>query len=152
MVLEAIGALALACNILQAVEYGSKIILKAKTLHSSNRVATNQIDDLETITQQIKQLNKDLSNSVTSNFHVASPLQTRLTECNTESIRLSQKFVDFVQKLRPKQWESPNDPPWIESFLSAIRLKWHQEEIDVMQDGLSQAKSNLIIAFLLYMQ
>ena len=152
MVLEAIGALSLACNILQVVEYGAKIVSKAGALHRSNRDATCQIDDLNAVTEQIEKLNKDLTNSVNSNLHAASPLQTRLTECNAESIRLSQRFIDFVQKLLPKKSTTQRDPNWIESFRSAIRLRWHQEELDAMQDGLSQAKSNLIVAFLLYMQ
>ena len=152
MVLEAIGALSLACNILQVVEYGAKIVSKAGTLHRSNRDATIQIDDLNAVAEQINKLNKDLGNAVTSNLNVASPLQTRLTECNAESIRLSQEFIDFVEKLLPKKSTTQRDPQWIESFRSAIRLKWHQEEIDAMQDGISQAKSNLIVAFLLYME
>ena len=56
MVLEAIGALALACNIMQVVEYGAKIIRKAGIVHRSNRDATYQFDDLDAVTQQINKL------------------------------------------------------------------------------------------------
>ena len=149
MVLEAIGSFALACNILQVVEYGAKIVGKAGSLRRGD---TTAVDDAHAITQQLEKLNKDLSGSTASTPALASPLQTRLTECNLESLRLSQKFIDFVQKLRPKSSASQCNPSRAESLWSAVRLKWHQDEIEAMQNGLSQAKSNLIVAFLLYMQ
>lgn len=152
MVLEAIGAFSLACNILHVLEYGTKVVRSARTLHGSSKGATIEVDDLENISQQLSKLNKDLSDSLASSLPLASPLQTRLTECNTESLRLSEKFVHFVQKLRPKRSTPEYNPTWTESFRSSVRLKWHQEEIEAMQKSLSHAKSNLIIAFLLHMQ
>ena len=151
MVLEAIGAFALACNILQVVEYGAKIVCKASNIHRPNAENVSEIDDLDATTQQLNRLNKDLSGSIASIPALSNPLQTRLTECNTESLRLSQTFIDFIAKLRPKASSTASKPAWAESFRSAIRMKWHKEEIEAMQANISQAKSNLIMAFLLHM-
>jgi hypothetical protein len=152
MVLEAIGAFALACNILQVVEYGAKIVAKAGSLHRPSRGSTTEIHDLDAIAQQLNDLNKNLDSSVVPPPPQACSLYARLAECNAESLRLSQKFIDFVQKLRPKTAASSGYQSWAESFRSAIRLRWHQEEIQALQNSVSQARSNLILAFLFYMQ
>lgn len=102
MVLEAIAAFALACNILQVVEYGAKTVSKAGRLHHPDPESTTDIDDLEALAQQLRDLNKDLEASVTSTPAVAGSLQIRLSECNAESLRLSQKMIGFLAKLKPR--------------------------------------------------
>lgn len=151
MVLEAIGAFALACNILQVVECGAKIVIKAGRLHHADIGDTSEIDDLENLTQQLNKLNQDLSDSIVSDPPSLGSPEFRLAECNAESLRLSQDFIAFLAKLRPKKSTSLANPSWAASFRSAIRRKWHQDEVYAMQGTLSQAKSNLIMAYLLYM-
>ncbi|ETI22265.1 hypothetical protein G647_06338 [Cladophialophora carrionii CBS 160.54] len=151
MVLEAIGAFALACNILQVVEYGAKVVAKAGSLHRPSRESTTAITDLDAITQQLNNLNNDLGSSAVPAPSQACPLYARLAECNAESLRLSQNFIDFVQKLRPKTTASQGNPSWAASFRFAIRLRWHQEEVQALQNSVSHARSNLIVAFLFYM-
>ena len=51
MVLEAVGTLSLACNILQITEYGARIVGKAVTLHHSTQEGINEINDLDRISQ-----------------------------------------------------------------------------------------------------
>ena len=149
MVLEAIGAFALACNILQVVEYGAKIANNARRLHRSEGGCMTELDDLQALTKQLKELNNDLSSVTLSPSTPTSAVQIRLIECNNESLRLSQKFIDFVASLQPKN--SLSKISWVQSFRAAIRSKWHQDEIETMQKAILQARSNLILAFLLHM-
>ena len=151
MVLEALGAFALACNILQVIEYGTKAAKNARSLHRSEAGFTTELDDLQALAKQLEELNVDLGSNAISNPAPQLTVQNRLTECNNESLRLSRKFITFVASLQPEQPRLPSKLSWAQSFKASIRSKWHQEEIDALQKAVSQARSNLILACLLYM-
>ena len=146
MVLEAIGAFALACNVLQVVGYGAKVAINARSIYRSEGQDATDLEDLEGLAKQLEELNLGLGQTTDA---MSTPSKTRLMVCNSESLRLSRKFITLVQSLRPNIPKSASKASWIRSFRSAIKSKWHQEELEAIQRALSQAQSNLILAVLL---
>lgn len=149
MLLEGIAAFALACNILQIVEYGAKIAIKARGLRPSDESRDLEAEDLESLAKQLFDLNQEFNNSARTRSGSSDPLQAKLIECNNESLRLSRKFIDFVESLRPKHSNSHLKSHLVRSLRQAFRSKLHQEGLETMQREVSEARSNLMLAFLL---
>jgi hypothetical protein len=149
MVLEPLSAFSVACNVLQVVDFGSKVLTKAIDYRKVANGALSEHQDLRHVLQSLKNLNADLQASMPQPAETKplSTAETRLLEANTECLRLSNEFIDLLDRLKVK-----NRHAMLECLRMSIKSLWYREKMDTMESALSQARDNLNIAFLVYMK
>src|SRR5271156_3335491 len=149
MVLEPLSAFSVACNVLQIIDFGSKVLTKAIDYQKVANGALSEHQDLRHVLQSLKNLNADLQASMPqlAGTKPLSTAETRLLEANTECLRLSNEFIDLLDRLKVK-----NRHAMLECLRMSIKSLWYREKMDAMESALSQARDNLNIAFLVYMK
>jgi hypothetical protein len=149
MVLEPLSAFSVACNVLQIIEFGSQVLSKAIDYRKAANGALSEHQDLRHVLQSLKNLNADLQASMPQLAGTKSPstAETRLLEANTECLRLSDEFINLLDRLEVK-----NRHAMLECLRVSIKSLWYREKIDAMKSALAQARDNLNVAFLVYMK
>jgi hypothetical protein len=149
MVLEPLSAFSVACNVLQIIELGSQVLSKAIDYRKAANGALSEHQDLRHVLQSLKNLNADLQASMPqlAGTKPLSTAETRLLEANTECLRLSNEFIDLLDRLKVK-----NRHAMLECLRMSIKSLWYREKMDAMESALSQARDNLNVAFLVYMK
>lgn len=147
--LEPLGAFALACNLLQIVEYGAKILTKAIEYRNAADGTLVEQQNLYGILQSLKGLNSDIEASMPRPSHAdnQSAAESRLIAANEDCLRLSEDFINFLDRLKVN-----NKRSMLESLRLSIKSVWYKERLENMKNALSQARDNLNIAFLVYME
>lgn len=102
MVLEPLSAFSVACNVLQIIDLGSKVLIKAIDYRKVANGALSEHQDLRHVLQSLKNLNADLQASMPQlvGTKPLSTAETRLLEANTECLRLSNEFIDLLDRLK----------------------------------------------------
>lgn len=148
MVLEPLSAFSVACNVLQIIEFGSKVLSNAIDYRKAANGTLPEHQDLRNILQSLKNLNAELQASMPQlgGSQALSTAETRLLEANAECLRLSNEFIDLLDRLKVKSWNAR-----LESLRMSVKSLWYKEKVESMEDALSQARDNLNVAFLVYM-
>jgi len=149
MVLEPLSAFSVACNVLQIIEFGSKVLSNAIDYRKAANGILSEHQDLRHVLQSLKNLNADLQASMPqlAGTKLLSTAEARLLEANTECLRLSKEFIDLLDRLKVK-----NRHAMLESLRMSIKALWHREKMDAIGNALCQARDNLNVAFLVYMK
>ena len=149
MVLEPLSAFSVACNVLQIIEFGSQVLSKAIDYRKAANGALSEHQDLRHVLQSLKNLNADLQASMPqlAGTKSLSTAETRLLEANTECLRLSNEFINLLDRLKVK-----NRHVRLECLRVSIKSLWYREKMDAMESALAQARDNLNVAFLVYMK
>ena len=149
MVLEPLSAFSVACNVLQIIEAGSKLLNNAVNYGKAADGALSEQQDLRNVLQSLKNLNADLRASMPKlgGTRPLNTAETRLLEANSECLRLSNEFIELLDRLKVK-----NRHAMLESLRMSIKALWYREKMEAMENNLSQARDNLNIAFLIYMK
>jgi hypothetical protein len=145
MVLETFAALSLTANIVQFIDFSSKLFSKAREVHKSTNGASKEHADLESATKSLKRLILDLSSSSKS---VATAENTSSDE--NELIFLAKdcnKVADGLLGLLEKVRGSGRRGKW-ESFLQAARSIWKEGEIDSTREKLDQFRTRMTLCLL----
>ncbi|KAI9687500.1 MAG: hypothetical protein M1822_002110 [Bathelium mastoideum] len=147
MVLEPLSAFSLACNILQVVEYGSKVLKKAADYQKATDGLLSEHQDLRNVLQSLQSFNADLQASMTKSggWGSLNAAEARLVDANAECLRLSSDFIHLLDRLRLK-----NKKAMLESLRLSIKTLWYREKTEAMEKNVSRARDNLNIAFLIY--
>jgi len=148
MVCDPISAFAIACNILQVVEVGVKTLSAAAACRKSETGALlKDHSDLQNVSNTLRNLTESLDASVAekqnSNEHSTQTLQLLLA--NEQCARLSKEMLGLLDTLRIKDKHAVFD-----SIRVSVRSVWHRDRIEALQRSVSQARDNLIVAFLVY--
>ncbi|KAL9073650.1 MAG: hypothetical protein Q9157_004660 [Trypethelium eluteriae] len=148
MVLEPLSAFSVACNVLQIIELGSKVLNNALDYRKAADGALTEHQDLRNVLQSLRNLNADLRASMPKlgGSNSLSTAENRLLEANAECLRLSNDFIDFLDRLKIK-----NRHAMLESIRMSIKTLWYKEKMEAMENMLSKARDNLNVAFLVYM-
>jgi hypothetical protein len=111
--------------------------------------ALSEHQDLRHVLQSLKNLNADLQASMPQQARTRplSTAETRLLEANAECLRLSNEFIDFLDRLKVK-----NRHAMLECLRMSIKSLWYRQKMDAMESALSQARDHLNISFLVYMK
>ena len=147
--MEPLSAFAVACNVLQVIEGGVKVLNKAVQYHNAQDGLTNDHQKLKNIAQSLSNLSADLqasfpkSNDPTS----VSSAESRLIEVNNECLRLSADFIEFLDQLKVR-----NPKAFLDVFRASIKSLWRKDRVAALERSLSQARDNLNVAFLIYMK
>ncbi len=149
MVLDPINAFAVACNVLQMVETGVKVLSKAAELRKAEGGVLTEQKDLRHVSQTLTNLNTDLQVSLSHQTntirHTAE--ESHLMEANDQCLRVSKELVNFLNRLKLKEKHV-----MLDSLRVSIKSMWHKDKMDAMEKSLSSARDNLNIAFLVYMK
>lgn len=147
MVLEPLSAFSVACNVLQIIEFGSKVLSNAIDYRKAANGTLPEHQDLRNVLQSLKNLNAELQASMPQlgGSQALSTAETRLLEANAECLRLSNEFIDLLDRLKVKNWHAR-----LESLRMSIKSLWYKEKMESMESALSQARDNLNVAFLVY--
>lgn len=152
MVMEPLSAFALACNILQIVEYGSKALTTAAELYRASQGGSSEVNRILGITDNLRKTSEALEKVIgtdPANSSQPQPIERHLYAANLEVALLSQKFRAVLEKYIP---EGNGMPARIQSLRNAFRLRWRKEDLQSLERNLGHARSNLVLAFLLFMQ
>ena len=149
MVLDPLSAFSTACNVLQVIDFGVKVLSKAADYRKAETGVLTEQKDLRDVLQSLNNLNTDLLASLpeqtASERHTVE--EARLLEANNQCLRLSKEFIDFLDRLKLRDRHAVFD-----SLRMSIKTLWHRDKMDAMEKSLSQARDNLNVAFLVYMK
>lgn len=146
--MDPLSALSLSCNVLQIVEYGAKLLSKSAEYHSAADGTLNEHASLREVSQSLRGLNEELAAALpTSSSTSQIPMpQMRLIAANNECMRLSNEFIELLDRLKVNKHSS------LESFRMGIKSLWYESKLKSMRASLAEAKSNLNVASLVYLQ
>ena len=149
MVLDPLSAFSVACNVLQVVEYGVKVLSKAADYQRTETGILTEQKDLQDVSQTLVHLNTDLQASLLEQqgSRDLSREESRLFGANTQCLRLSTELIRFLNGLKLRDRHTVLD-----SLRMSIKTLWHKDKMDAMEKSLSQARDNLNIAFLVYIK
>ncbi|KAK2765469.1 hypothetical protein FQN54_008323 [Arachnomyces sp. PD_36] len=142
MVLEPFSALAVAGNILQFVEFGSKILSRGYTIYRSASGTTKETEELIKITTHLQHLCDQLSEPPTRGL--PSKEDAELRKLTKDCKAAGGELLDGLQRLTLKKGESKGK--W-GSFRVALATVWKERDIESMREKLESYKS-LLVAYL----
>ena len=146
--MEPLGAFAVASNVLQVVEVGVKVISKAVEYRQSDNAWLAEHGELRSIADSLATLNQTLSTSLheSRDFKI-SVEEARLIEANDQCLRISEDFMIALDRLKVGKEKSVLD-----SLRMSVKVLWNKEKIGAMEKSVSQARSNLNLALLVYIR
>ena len=149
MVLDPLSAFAVACNVLQVVECGVKVLTKAADYRNAETGILTEQKDLRDVLQSLDNLNTDLQATLPqqTTSKQCAVAEARLLEANDLCLRLSKDFINFLNRLKLKDKHAAFD-----SFRMSLKTLWQRDKMETMGKSLSQARDNLNVAFLVYMK
>ena len=149
MVLVPLSAFSVACNVLQMIETGVKVLSKAADYRNSERGVLAEQRDLRDVLYSLNTLSTHLSSSLpeVGAMRQHTSEEARLLEANRQCQRLSQEFIEFLDCSKLKDRYAVLD-----SLRVSVKPLWHKDKMEAMQKALSQARDNLNVAFLVYIK
>lgn len=149
MVLDPLSAFSVACNVLQMIELGAKVLNRAAHYRKAEAGILIEQKNLRDVSQSLNNLNSDLQSSLlqqtATKQHTVE--EVRLLEANDQCLRLSKDFIDFLERLKLRDGHAVFD-----SLRMSIKTLWHKDKMDAMEKSLSQARDSLNVAFLVYIK
>lgn len=145
--MDPLSALAVACNVLELVKQGYTVLSIAAKIYKSLGQAPAEIVTLQSLAEKLQALNQGLESSTPRDVGSPDSPQTRLWQANRDCLRISNDFVNLLESFKVKR--SMN---LFQSLRIAFKIKLSGVEIDNAQKLLAQAKANLTISMLIYMQ
>jgi N-terminal domain on NACHT_NTPase and P-loop NTPases len=146
MVLDPFTAIGLAGNIVQFIDYSSKLITSAYEIYKSSTGSAPDHVHLDGIATRLLELTRSLQEpeSHPSSSHERSPALQKLVE---ECCQDSQALLDLIKALRAK-----NGSKW-SRFRQAIKSTLKKEQIDRLENRLRDHRNEIafhLVAMLRY--
>ena len=136
-------ALALACAVVQFVDFGFKLLKSTTDIHHSTTGATAQDDTIESVTQKLKDLTLDLNHDISS---PQSPLEKRVQELAEECRKLSEELLRVLEKAKAKSDSR------FESARVALRNMRHSQEKNDLLARLDRCQNQLTMQLVAQMR
>lgn len=138
------SALGLAANIVQFVDFGSKLLERANEIRNSTSGQLEEYTELETITKSLANASRDFDLSVARNKNrqLTSNDANIQTICHDSQV-VADKLLDALNKLKSQG----KNRKWT-SVVHALKSIWGQEEIDSLKRRLDGFRQQLIVAIL----
>lgn len=126
-----------------------KVLSKAADYQHSETGLLAEHNDLRSILSSLSDLNTDLQVALSQGTESKQPnvSEARLLEANNQCLSISKDFVGFLDGLKLKKKHAV-----IDSLRVSIKAFWRKDKMLAMEKVLSQARDNLNISFLVYMQ
>lgn len=150
MVLEPLSAFSVACNVLQIVEVGTRVLKTAADYRSAADGAIAEHAELKNIAQSLLGLNADLHTTLaaSNDKKTRSKAETLLMSANDQCLKLSTEFIKLLDRLKVDGTRHA----MLEALRMSVKSLWYKDRLDSMGKGLAQARDNLNLAFLIYMK
>lgn len=143
--MEALVAFSVACNVLQLVDTGSKILSRSIELRNSSDGLLAEHKSLRDAAVALNGLNADLETALTANSPShPTAVEQSLIKANQTCLTVSNDFVILPDSLKLKQSSA------IASFRSSIRALWNRDRIAATEKALAEARNTLNTSFLVY--
>ncbi|KKZ61271.1 hypothetical protein EMCG_04144 [[Emmonsia] crescens] len=134
--MESLGAIGLAANILQFVEFGTKVIRSTGEIYDSINGTTPQNNSLEIVATSISDWCSRLTSPPVSSAQTDDEkiIYLLANECQ----KISQEILELTWKIKPKNRKSRTDV-----FISALRNGWHESTKHDLLARLETCRSQL---------
>lgn len=138
MVLEAFGAIALAGNILQFIEFTSKVVSKSVDVYHSASGASQENIVLQTITEELRRLSDSIAVEHVGASEDDQALVTLAGLCRAQAVKL----MTVLQGLNVRA-DGKQSRKW-ESVYQALKSEWKKDEIEEFQKTLARFQTQII--------
>jgi seryl-tRNA synthetase len=140
--MDPLSALGLAANIVQFVDFGSKLLSGAYELRNSPNGQLEEHAELETITKSLLTTSDNFKASVSKRGAAClssneKGLQTLCEECKN----LAEQLLSALSKLKGNKTK-------LKSIEQSLKIIWGRERIEVMQKRLDGFRQQLIVTIL----
>ena len=145
--MEPFSALAIACAVIQFVEFGSKLVGTGLEVYKSTEGAPEEAVEIEALAAHAEQLSKQLASSGrTRILDTGAQDEAKLHELANRSEKLANEIVEILSKIRgapQKTWSA---------IRTSVQLKWNESKIKNLQARLDAVKSEIFLQLLCMMR
>jgi hypothetical protein len=137
--MEALVALSLAANIVQFVDFSSRLFSSATSIHRSAFGASQNVQDVDSLTEELRQWCDKISSSPgsSSQFLRAHPSLLDLArKCHLTATELLSATESLKSKHPGSNWRS---------FKAALATAWNEEKIKSMAERLDAYRRQLAL-------
>ena len=135
---EAIAAFSVAANIIQFIDFGSKLTNRIWQFYKSSRKSEEAFPDVQQITADFLDVLKGVDVTDNENNEVDNSLRQLVVECHNVAKDLHKLLNSLHAENQSKR----------KAMKSAFKLMWKEEEILSFQKRLDQCRAQLIIHLL----
>jgi len=129
-------------NIIQFVDFSSKILSTGYRIHKSSRSSTQESQELEHVTIDLKKVTDDLDSAIQEDYASTndSQLQQLAESCKTICVELLKALEQLHGDGKPQKWQS---------FRTALKTVWSEGRIQALQKRIEQFRQEIIVRILL---
>ncbi|KAK5093357.1 hypothetical protein LTR70_004729 [Exophiala xenobiotica] len=139
--MEAIAGISLAANVIQFIDFSSRLISKGKEIHENGSLSEQ--DDLENVTRSLAHFSHKLRESLQSRCTAGADItedDKNLERIATECSRIADQLLQRLQRLK----YGGKHRPW-KSFRHALKSVWAKAEIDNLAARLAAYRQQLAL-------
>jgi len=145
--MEPLSALAVACAVIQLVEFGSKLVGTGLEVYKSTDGAPEEVVEIEALAAHAEQLSKKLASSnKTHILDTGAQDEAKLRELASRSKKLANEIVAILLKIRGEPHKT-----W-SAVRTSVQLKWNWDKIKNLQARLDAVKSEISLQLLCMMR
>jgi hypothetical protein len=133
MAIDPFTGIGLAGNIVQFIDYASKLISSTYEIYKSSSGSSKNHVHLESISTRLSELDRALEPTMAQSFTQEKALNELREECRRDTVAL----LDLIKALKAKK-----DSKW-SSFRKALKCAWEKERIDRLEKRLKDHRSEI---------
>lgn len=137
--MDALAGIGLASSIISFVDFGSKLLSKAREIAISADGALSENLDLELVTEDLR----NLSDNLRDGSGLRSLSEQKLVHLRRGCVEVADQLIDALDRLKIKQDKTP-----FKSFQQAIKILWKKEKLEELTQRLSLYRQQLDTHFL----
>jgi hypothetical protein len=141
-------ALGLASNIIQFVDFASKLFSTTKRLYVSQSGASAEHLELESLARHIKKLAEGAKPCNSPGSKIISDEDNTLVDLGNQCVAVSRELLGVLNSLKLKGGHTRS---W-DSFVQALRTEWKKDDIESLQRRLDRMSNQLNARILLDQQ
>ena len=148
MVLDPMSAISLAGNVVQFVDFTSRIVSKGRRVYLSAEGALPKNLELEVITNDLSQIAKSLRENEVNTAKLSNAEKALYTMAD-DSCKIAEELLKRLDKLKVKS--DAKHRGW-KSIRQALKSVWSKEKIDELSERLSLFRDQLQLHILVSMK
>ncbi|OAP65750.1 hypothetical protein AYL99_01722 [Fonsecaea erecta] len=142
--MDPLSALGLAGNIINIVDYSTKVVSRAKQLYGSATGATAENTELETLTKGLKSLidqtrNRPAENPPRDRFRLSNAQGSALQGLARQCTQVADELLECLDSVKVRSGRQP-----LRSATQAVKSIWKQDHIDSLQRRLDRISKQLM--------